>query len=364
MIDLPHFLSMQHLNFTPSFHHVLAKNAEHHGQAVPLYLLAPSGFSMEAERNERALQRLIEAGFYIINPQVVLRRDQRFAGSDDERLADLRDLLTMSDTALPKIILSVRGGYGAMRLLDGLTVDEWRMLAKKLANRGTLVFGFSDITAIELALLTYGHLPTAMGVMLSGDFGAAEPNAFTMQHFVDLCQGVALDVCVKTPQQYLTQNAATLTGTIWGGNLTVLSALVGTPYLPQIDDGILLLEDIGEQPYRLERMLQTLRLSGVLARQQALLLGQFSLGKLTDAYASDYDLAAVITYLHQQTGLPIYTDFPFGHVASRVSVPLGVTMTLTAVNGGASGYRAKCAPYFSLQDEPFAERLDFNQLLA
>lgn len=354
---------MQNMDFTPDFQRILAKNAKRRGCAVPLYLLAPSGFSMEAQRNERALARLIDAGFYVINPQVVMRRYQRFAGRDDERLADLHVLLTMPVAELPKIVLSVRGGYGAMRLLDGLTADEWRALATKLAARGTLVVGFSDLTAIELALLAHGGLPTVAGVMLSGDIGAPVPNAFTMQHFVDLCQGMPLDVRVDTPQPHVVHGASTaITGTLWGGNLTVLSALVGTPYLPQIDGGILLLEDVGEQPYRLERMLQTLRLSGVLARQQALLLGQFSMGKLTDAYAQDYDLAAVVAYLYAQTGLPIYTDFPFGHVPSRVSVPLGVTLTLTAVQGGAAGYRAQCAPYFGLQDERFAERLDFSKL--
>lgn len=354
---------MQVADFTPDFQDILAKNAARRGQAVPLYLLAPSGFSVEAARNERALARLIAAGFYVINPQVVTRRCQRFAGKDAERLADLRDLLTLPEAALPKIVLSVRGGYGAMRLLDGLTAAEWHTLAAKLAARGTLVLGFSDITAIALALLAHGSLPTAAGVMLSGDFGAPVPNAFTMQRFVDLCHGLPLNVHVTTPQAHIAHGAqAAITGTLWGGNLTVLSSLVGTPYLPQIDGGILLLEDIGEQPYRLERMLQTLRLSGVLARQQALLLGQFSMGKLVDAYASDYDLAAVMAYLHMQTGLPIYTDFPFGHVPSRVSVPLGVTATLTAIDGGAGGYRAEWSPYFSLQAEPFAERLDFAKL--
>lgn len=316
------------------------------GIGVPMHLLAPSGFGSDEQRNLLAIHRLTQAGFYIDNPEVISRRYLRFAGRDSERLGDLTVFLDKPVAQLPKILLGVRGGYGAMRLLNGLSDNQWHTLTQKFKQRGTLLMGFSDVTALQLAMLAKGNMPYVAGCMLGSDFGKPVVNPIAIQSFIHLCTQHQLIINVPQPQSMITKPR--ITGKMWGGNLSVLAAMVGTPYLPKIDGGILFLEDTGEQPYRIERMLQTLALSGILARQQAIVLGKFNFNGISDAYNGDYTFDTVIAYLHEKTRLPIYTEFPFGHVAERVNFPLGVPVTLEAVG---SGYRATFNQFYNLKNE-------------
>ena len=328
------------------------------GRGVPMHLVAPSGFGSDEQRNLLAIDRLTKAGFYIDNPEVIGRRYLRFAGSDNERLGDLSRLLEMPVHDLPKILLGVRGGYGAMRLLTQLTDSHWRTLTQKLKARGTLLMGFSDFTALQLSMFAKGGLPYVAGCMLGSDFGKPAVNTDTIQSFINLCRQNQLTIQVPETQVYAIKPR--ITGKIWGGNLSVLAAMVGTPYMPSVDNGILFLEDTGEQPYRLERMLQTLVLSGILAKQQAIVLGKFNFNGISDAYHGDYTFDTVIRTIQQATGLPIYTDFPFGHVAQRINFPLGVPVTLDAVG---SGYQAIFSQFYNLSHEKNVGNLDFSKLM-
>lgn len=331
-------------------------------RGVPVHLVAPSGFGSDEQRNLLAIHRLTQAGFYIDNPEVISRRYLRFAGSDSDRLGDITALLDKPVSQLPKILLGVRGGYGAMRLLNQLSDSQWRVLTQKLKNRGTLLIGFSDFTALQLAMFAKGHLPYVAGAMLSSDFGKPVVNTDTIQSFIHLCTQDKLTIQVPEPQLYLSQSGVVdkpLKGTLWGGNLSVLSAMVGTPYLPTVDNGILFLEDTGEQPYRIERLLQTLVLSGILAKQQAIVLGKFNFSGISDAYNGDYTFDTVIRAIQQTTGLPIFTDFPFGHVARRINFPLGVPVTLERM---ASGYQATFSQFYNLTHEKNYRHLDLQKL--
>lgn len=331
------------------------------GRGVKLHLLAPSGFGSDEQRNLLAIHRLTQAGFYVDNPEVINRRYLRFAGDDAARLNDLTPYLTQPVSELPKVLLGVRGGYGSMRLLNKLTPSQWRTLANKFKQRGTLLMGFSDFTGLQLALLAQGGLPYVSGTMLGSDFGKPVVNQATINSFIALCSQNQLTINVLEAQHYISPRTNSLTGTLWGGNLSVLAALVGTPYLPNIDRGILFLEDTGEQPYRIERMLQTLLLSGVLAKQQAIILGKFNFSGISNAYNGDYTFDTVVRYLADSTGLPIYTDFPFGHVAQRINFPLGVPVTLTTTD---NGYRASFNQFYNLNNDPKAAALNLTQLLS
>ncbi|MFW2176812.1 MULTISPECIES: LD-carboxypeptidase [unclassified Moraxella] len=328
------------------------------GRGVPVHLLAPSGFGSDEQRNLLAIHRLTQAGFYIYNPEVISRRYLRFAGSDAERLGDITALLHQPVADLPKILLGVRGGYGAMRLLNRLSDSQWYTLTQKLKQRGTLLMGFSDFTAVQLAMFAQGGLPYVAGCMLGSDFGKATVNRDTIQSFINLCQQNQLTIQIPETQNYGIKPR--LTGKLWGGNLSVLSAMVGSPYMPKVDNGILFLEDTGEQPYRIERMLQTLSLSGVLAKQQAIVLGKFNFSGISDAYNGDYTFDTVLRAIHEATRLPIYTDFPFGHVARRINVPLGVPVTLEAIG---NGYQATFNEFYNLKNEKNFGNLDFSKLL-
>ena len=129
------------------------------------------------------------------------------------------------------------------------------------------------------------------------------------------------------------QNLVT-SGTVWGGNLALVAHLVGTPYFPHIAEGILFLEDVGEHPYRIERMLYQLHHAGVLARQRAILLGRFTEYEL-NGNDGGYDLAAVVAHVRSLSPVPVLTGLPFGHVSDKLTLPTGGHCALAVTDGRA-----------------------------
>ena len=130
-------------------------------------------------------------------------------------------------------------------------------------------------------------------------------------------------------------------GTLWGGNLAMVNHLLGTPYWPRIEGGILFLEDIGEHPYRVERMLLQLHYAGVLARQQAVVLGDFS-GYRLAPHDNGYDFEAMLSYLRALLPVPVLTGLPFGHIRTHCTLPFGAQAQLVSDGAGfdltVSGY--------------------------
>ena len=116
---------------------------------------------------------------------------------------------------------------------------------------------------------------------------------------------------------------------MWGGNLTVLCSLAGTPWLPDVRGGVLFLEDVHEHPYRIERMLTQLLHAGVLGRQKAIVLGQFTNIRLVP-HDRGFKLATVVQWLQSQLKIPVLTGLPFGHVPTKVLLPVGATVRLNA----------------------------------
>lgn len=309
------------------------------GEENTLRVVATSGFAPRPDQAERGLRRLYDAGFVITNQHVVSRRYQRFAGSDAERIADFQEVAA-GRVATPKVLMGLRGGYGAVRLLPHI---DWASLGSRMREHGTLFFGFSDVCAAQLALLARGNCPSFAGPMLYSEFGKIQPTAYTMQSFIDGSTRSQHTIDVYAVQA---QDFRPLQGTLWGGNLSVIASLVGTPYLPDIEGGILFLEDVSEQPYRIERMLQTLHLAGILKKQQAVVLGDFRMGNIRDVYDSSYDFSSVIHTMRRVTGIPILTGFPFGHVANKATFPLGAHAQIRP--NGNGGYQAVFSGYPTL----------------
>lgn len=301
-------------------------------------LFASSNVGGSDERNQLALDRVACAGFKVENPAITNRQYLRFAGTDSQRASDFQNLATGA-IAAPKLLLGVRGGYGAMRILP---MVDWSTLGRIMKERGTILAGFSDVTAIQCALLAKGSMSSLAAPMLYSEFGKTAPDKVSCQQFVEVLTNPNLTISIQdatlTSQQLpaiLTKGEPKpLTGTIWGGNLSVVSALAGSEYLPRIDGGIVFLEDVGEQAYRIERMLYDLYLAGVFRGQQAIVFGALS-GTGEDSYDKRYDVATVIRQLHELTGLPIYSGMPFGHIGKKYSFPLGATCQLIPnTNGG------------------------------
>lgn len=295
-----------------------------------LRLFAPSGFGKDYAGINLAISRLQNAGFTVNNIQAAYRQSGRFAGTDRQRAADLQDIAAGRVQA-PEVLLAVRGGYGAMRILRYI---DWASLGSCLREKGTILMGYSDITAIQLALLAQGHMMCSFaGPMLMEGFGKPEVSAYTLSSFVQCLTHSAMNISVSQGATYGANHS--VEGIFWGGNLSLLAALTGTPYMPNIRGGILFIEEVGEHTYRIERMLQTLYLSNILAQQKAIVIGtiQQQYGTV-DEYDTNYTLASLFQRIQQLTKVPVFTGLPFGHIANHVTMPLGVAARITSQGFG------------------------------
>lgn len=287
------------------------------------HLIAPSGYCINQQAALRGVQRLTDAGHQVENDEVIRRRYQRFAGTDAERLADVNSLasLTSPDT----IVMPVRGGYGASRLLDRI---DWQALASRQQRDPLLICGHSDFTAIQAGLLAQANVITFSGPMLAANFGAETLNTFTEQHF-----WLALRKAQFTVEWQGDGPQCDVQGTLWGGNLAMLISLIGTPWMPTIDKGILVLEDVNEHPFRVERMLLQLEYAGILNRQSAIVLGSFS-GAAPNEYDAGYSLESVYAFLRSRLSVPLITGLDFGHEQRTVTLPIGANVTLKNTRQG------------------------------
>lgn len=240
----------------------------------------------------------------------------RFAGSDQVRAQDFVSALTETDADL---VMAMRGGYGAARLLD---LIDWEAL------RGvtTPMVGFSDFTALNLAFYAKTGQVSWQGPTLRD---LIQPEALTLEGLTTVLGQRPLDV------SWTTQVIQTLdvTGTLWGGNLAVLTSLVGTPYLNEHDGDILFIEDVAEPAYRIERMLMTLRLAGILDKQKAVIVGDMQGADRPVGWDGDFSLAMALDYLADQTGIPFVTGLPFGHIHRKCSLPVGGRVRVTQQEG-------------------------------
>jgi muramoyltetrapeptide carboxypeptidase len=293
-----------------------------------IHLIAPSGASLDASSPLAGIEWLQKQGIEVLNADCINRVEQRFAGSDAERLADINQLATLSPDMA---VVAMRGGYGLHRLLPDI---EWSAIAKAVQN-GLQICGHSDFTVFQLGLLAKAGAVTLAGPMLNFDFACqgeqgegVAPNTFMWTNFQQAINERKLDCTIQLAQPFLSKSAAgKVSGLLWGGNLTVLAGLVGTPYLPtqeQTQGGILFLEDVNEHPYRIERMLMQLLDAGILENQSAILLGGFSAYRLYDndrGYSLESAIEAICKRLPD--GIPVLTGLPFGHQAEKLTLPVG-----------------------------------------
>ncbi|MFK3659735.1 muramoyltetrapeptide carboxypeptidase [Scandinavium sp. NPDC088450] len=275
------------------------------------HLIAPSGYCINQKAAALGIQRLEAQGHQVLNQQVVTRRQQRFAGTETERAEDINALATL--TGNNTIVMPVRGGYGVSRLLDKI---DWPALAARQQQDPLLICGHSDFTAIQMALLCEGVI-TFSGPMIAGNFGAQTLNDFTVDHFWRALRNPEFTI------EWAGHGPECVTeGTVWGGNLALLVSLIGTPWLPTIENGILVVEDINEHPFRVERMLLQLFHAGILSRQNAIVLGSFS-GAEPNEYDDGYDIPVMVDYLQSRLAIPVLSGLDFGHEQRTVTLPLG-----------------------------------------
>jgi muramoyltetrapeptide carboxypeptidase len=302
-----------------------------------IYIYSPSGAVRDKAAFKRGVARLQALGHEVELDADALSRHQRFAGNDETRLASIhRAAASKADVALMS-----RGGYGLTRILPGI---HYKKVAKAI-EQGMLFVGISDFTAFQSAVLARTGAVTWAGPALCEGFGVADaPDDIMTACFDDLLLGQGEGAGWRQHRDTFSGTASAADATaaseqgmaswrvthasLWGGNLSILSALMGTPYFPEIKGGILFLEDVGEHPYRIERMLTQLLYAGVLARQKAIVLGQFTEFKLVP-HDRGFRLQSVVQWLKTRVKVPVLTNLPYGHVATKVLLPVGAKSDLS-----------------------------------
>ncbi|MFZ9296771.1 MAG: LD-carboxypeptidase [Hylemonella sp.] len=315
------------------------------------YIYSPSGAVRDRQAFRRGVRQLEALGHEVEVDESALASHQRFAGDDATRLAAIhRAAASGADVAMVS-----RGGYGLTRLLPRIRYKD----VARAIDKGMKFIGLSDFSAFQLAVLAQTGRITWSGPSLCEGFGLADqlqpvggqvrtqPDEMMLACLDDLlsAQGEGTgwrqaisstaDLAAAGPfHARRLQQAASWTlhdAMLWGGNLSILVSLLGTPYFPAVKGGLLFLEDVGEHPYRIERMLTQLLHAGVLGRQKAVLLGQFTDYQLVD-HDRGFKLQSVINWLRSQLKVPVLTNLPFGHVPRKVLLPVGARTDL-AVTG-------------------------------
>ncbi len=285
-----------------------------------LNLFTPAGVLATAAPLRLAAKRLKALGFEVQIDASALAKQQRFAGDDATRLAALHRVAEQA----PGIALATRGGYGMTRLLDHI---DWKRIARSV-ERGTRWVGHSDLTALQLGLLAHAEGITWAGPLACDDFGrsieAGGVDEVTRDCFLEAMSGELEAVGFRTEAGF---DELQVRGTLWGGNLCMLSSMLGTKHFPSIKGGVLFLEDVNEHPYRIERGLLQLHQAGVLGAQKAVVLGAFSAYRKSPLDRG-YNFKTVVQYLRSLTKTPILTGLPFGHVNPKVTLPVGARVTL------------------------------------
>ncbi|MBN9403595.1 MAG: tRNA adenosine(34) deaminase TadA [Burkholderiales bacterium] len=290
-----------------------------HEQPSGIYLISPSGAVADPAALDLAVERLRALGFRVAVDRTALAVHERFAGTDKQRLASIQRALKQKHP----VVMATRGGYGLSRLLPHI---DWRAVA----DSGKTFIGQSDFTAFSLALLARTGAVSLAGPTAIFDFGGKKVDDLTQALFQETLSGELEILSFESPDA----DPVDARGVLWGGNLAMVASLVGTPYLPDVKGGILFLEDVSEHPFRIERMLTQLWHAGVLEKQHAIVLGQFTDYRLAP-HDKGYDLDSVVRWLRKTVRVPVVTGLPYGHVKVKATLPVGARVGIATEDGMA-----------------------------
>lgn len=267
------------------------------------------------ERVRAGAVRLEQRGYRVsLAPNIDRVYRDYLAGPDDERVAELNHYLNSDDV---DALFFSRGGYGAMRVLDAVDYDAIRRNPRPIV-------GFSDITALHNAVALRAGVASFHGPMLNLDFhDGMSPDV--EEWFFAMLSGAAPLTHRFSREQVLVDGEAE--GILFGGCLSLTTALTATPYDFWIDDGIWFWEDVGEEPYRLDRMLTHLDLSGRLRRIRGVLIGKLK------GCGSEPEVAALLREKLGSRGIPVVRDLPFGHFGNNLLMPIGAPVRVSTSDG-------------------------------
>ncbi len=291
------------------------------GKGDLIGIISPASSSDDILKVESGVRYLEKNGYKVEVGKNVGRYHGYLAGDDSLRLNDLHYMFKKKEV---KAIICIRGGYGSPRLLDKIDY-------KLIRNNPKIFVGYSDITALNMAFFEKAGLITFNGPMVSVDFGD-EISLFTEENFWRiLTSNKKLGrITLPSNDKLFQLTKGNVTGRIIGGNLALLASLGGTDYFPNMNDKILFLEDIGELPFRIDRMLNQLRLSNVFNQIKGIILGAFIDCHETDPLKKTLTLGEVVDDYLSKLKIPVVYNFPNGHVKDIITVPNGIKIKLNA----------------------------------
>ncbi len=277
-------------------------------------LIAPASTPAARERIDGGVRYLEQRGYRVVVGKHVMDVQGYLAGTDAERLEDLNGFIRDPNV---RGIFAIRGGYGTPRILDGVDYSALKRDPK-------VIVGYSDLTALQLAIYARTGLVTFSGPMAGVEMWK-EIDPFTEEHFWEMVEGQTERIILQNPSAHPARvlRAGKAEGVLIGGNLSLLMCLFGTQYCPALHGAVLALEDVDEAPHRVDRMLAQLKNAGALGDAAALLFGQF-----TDCVPSDpskpfLSTEQVLADYAEHTRGPVVSDLLFGHIPQKFTLPLG-----------------------------------------
>jgi len=287
-------------------------------------IVMPASAPSDTSAIANGVDALRERGLEVVDPIPEGVPYGYLGGADEERTSAFNDFLRRTDVTA---LFAVRGGYGAMRLLDAIDYDAARA-------HGKLLIGYSDITALQFALYTHAGWTSVQGPMVAVEWPSID--AVSEAHFWKLCGGAILPSFDWPGSEGMQPvRHGTAEGVLLGGNLAAIVRLIGTSYLPSLDGTILFLEDIGEEPYRIDASLAQLRLAGILETLSGVVLGSFT-DCDPEADKASFSTQEVLHEYFSNAPYPVAEGLVFGHIAPKMSMPFGVRARLTVDESSAN----------------------------
>jgi muramoyltetrapeptide carboxypeptidase len=285
-------------------------------------IISPASFPADSSRIQNGVTYFEKLGYRVEIGKNVGKELGYLAGSDEQRAEDLNDMFRNKQV---KAIFCLRGGYGSGRLLDKIDFGAVRRNPK-------IFVGYSDITSLQMAFLQKAGLVTFAGPMVAVDFYQEEVDEFTEEFFWKIVTSSRKIGKIINPngEPFYSLTKSRGEGRLIGGNLAVFSSLFGTPYFPNLKHTILLLEDISEPPYRIDRMLNQLKLSGILNKTNGIVLGRFVDCYEADATKKTLTLNEVIENYFSALKKPVLYNIKHGHIQSNITIPFGLNAKVNA----------------------------------
>jgi muramoyltetrapeptide carboxypeptidase len=287
-------------------------------------IIAPASAPVDPTKLENGIRYIEKNGYRVELGNNVSKINGYLAGTDQERADDLNAMFKNKNV---KAIFCLRGGYGASRILDKINY-------KLIRSNPKILVGYSEITALQLAILQKSGLVTFAGPMVATDFGNGI-TPYTEDFFWRIISSNKKIGRLKYPdnEKLVSITKGGASGRIIGGNLSVLAALTGTEYFPDLKGRILMLEEVDELPYKVDRLLNQLRLLKVFKQIKGIILGRF-----VDCYEHDTSkrtltLGEVMEDYMKDLKIPVLYTFPHGHIKDKVTVPFGINIKMNAAKG-------------------------------